>query len=419
MINRKKIRTAVKFLVRNLVDFMGILVPVSRTVDPSVYRQKILIFNWRDTKHVYAGGAEVYIHELAKRWVKDGNKVTLFCGNDGYNPRYETVDGVEIVRRGGFYFVYVWAFFYYLSQFRGKYDVIIDCENGIPFFTPLYTFEKKRYLVIHHVHQDVFRKTLKPPFSNLAMFLEKTVMPNVYENCKIVTVSPSTKEEILRIGLTKKDVDVIYNGVDLSKLVPAAKSEKPMILSLGRLKSYKSIDVLVKAAAKIVKEIPDVDIVIAGDGEEKLRLKKLAKYLEVDKNVRFVGKVSEDQKISLYQKSWVFVNPSYLEGWGITSIEANACGTPVVASRVSGLKDSVRDGETGFLVTYGDNSALADKVIELIKNDKLRTEMSETSLNWGRMFDWRKSADAFLELIAKEEVSEELVFQYSLTESKR
>lgn len=419
MTKRMRMRDILKFFIRNVVDFIGLLVPVSKTYDPSVYRQRILIFNWRDTKHVYSGGAEVYIHELAKRWVVNGNKVTLFCGNDGYSPRYDKIDGVEIVRRGGFYFVYIWAFFYYLTQFRGKYDVVIDCENGIPFFTPLYTAEKKRFLVIHHVHQDIFRKNLKPPFSNLAMFLEKILMPYVYENCKVITVSPSTKNEILRVGLTKKEVDIVYNGVDLLHLQPSTKRSNPMILSLGRLKSYKSVDVLIYAAKQIIEEIPNIEIVIAGDGEEKTYLKSLAKKLDVSKNIIFTGKVSEEEKIKLYQSAWVFVNPSFLEGWGITSIEANACGTPVVASNVPGLCDSVRDGVTGYLVKYGDSNAFANKIIELIKNPEKLAELSNSALSWGRSFDWRISSDAFLDIINTEEVSPEMAFKYSLIESKQ
>ncbi|MDP3888538.1 MAG: glycosyltransferase, partial [bacterium] len=150
----------VKTFENNVADLLGLFAKAREYKSPASGKLRILIFNWRDTRHIWAGGAEVYAYELAKRWVKEGNRVAVFCGNVGKLPKNEVIDGVQIYRRGGFYMVYVWAFFYYMLKFRGKFDVIIDSENGIPFFTPLYAKEKK-FLLIHHVHQEVFRKSLK------------------------------------------------------------------------------------------------------------------------------------------------------------------------------------------------------------------------------------------------------------------
>jgi O-antigen/teichoic acid export membrane protein len=119
-----------RFIWSNLRDFIEAFFFKPKYATQQTHYKKILVFNWRDTNHVFAGGAEVYMHELAKRWIRAGHKVTLFCGNDGNNPRYEIIDGVEVIRRGGFYFVYIWAFLYYMLKFKGKYDVVIDCENG-------------------------------------------------------------------------------------------------------------------------------------------------------------------------------------------------------------------------------------------------------------------------------------------------
>ena len=104
------------------------------------------------------------------------------------------------------------------------------------------------------------------------------------------------------------------------------------------------------------------------------------------------------EKIKLYQKAWVFVNPSFMEGWGITTIEANACATPVVASNVPGLRDSVRNPHSGFLVPYGSINEFSTKIIELIKDDSLRAKMSIEGLSWAQQFDWQKSADKSLEI---------------------
>lgn len=296
--------------------------------------------------------------------------------------------------------VYVWAILYYIFRFRGKYDVIIDCENGIPFFTPLYARGKK-FLLIHHVHQEVFRKSLIRPFSWFASFLEIKLMPLVYRDVQVITVSPSSKEEIMRHKLTQKEPIIIYNGVDLKKFKPGIKSKNPLILYLGRLQYYKSLNIFIKAAKKVLKEAPNAEFVIAGEGEEKKKLQKYAKRIGMLDKIRFLGHVSHKEKVRLFQKAWVFVNPSLMEGWGLTTIEAAACGTPTVASNVPGLRDSIDNPHTGILVKYGDPEAFTDGILKLIENEKFRKEMSHKSIKWANNFSWDKSAREFYKKISE------------------
>lgn len=386
---------------RNIVDFFGLFrsLPVPSTLEKGKHR--ILIFNWRDVRHLWSGGAEVYIHELAKRWVADGNQVTLFCGNDGKSSRYETIDGVDIIRRGGFYTVYLWACLYYRIRLRGKYDIIIDSENGLPFFTPLYAKEKT-FLLIHHVHQEVFRKSLIPPFSWIALLLEKRVMPVVYRKTEVMTVSPSSKTDILRHKLTAKEPYVVYNGIDLTLCKPGKKSRTPLVLYLGRLTTAKSLPVFIRTAAKIHATLPKVKFVIAGEGPERTALTHLVKKMKLEQVISFKGKVSEAEKISLFQQAWVFVNPSLIEGWGITTIEANACGTPVVASNVAGLRDAVDNPHSGFLVPYGDIDAFADSITKLLTSTTVRSRMAREARVWAEKFSWDKSAQKGLSLFYHE-----------------
>jgi glycosyltransferase involved in cell wall biosynthesis/O-antigen/teichoic acid export membrane protein len=385
-------------VVRNLKDFLGLFVGNPLVASRPTGRLRILMFNWRDTRHVWAGGAEVYLHQIAKRLVKMGHKVTLFCGNDGHSPRNQVIDGVQIVRRGGFYTVYIWACLYYLLRFRRYFDVIIDSENGIPFFTPLYA-NKKIFLLIHHVHQEVFRLRLKPPLSWIGQFLEKHLMPAVYRGTEVITVSPSSKAEILAHRLTKKEPHVIYNGVDSHQYRPGKKSPDPLVLYLGRLMPQKSLSVLINAAAAVIKQIPRVKFVIAGDGEDKRQLMALVGSLGLEKFITFTGAVSEAQKVRLYQQAWVFVNPSLIEGWGITTIEANACGTPVVAANVPGLKDAVSNPHTGLLVPYGETESFARAISLLLENKPLRCSMSQGAIDWAKQFDWGKSSRRLLEIL--------------------
>lgn len=360
----------------------------------------ILIFNWRDMRHKWSGGAEVYIHEIAKRLVKRGSKVTIFCGSDRKSPRSEVIDGVQIIRRGGFYTVFIWAFLYYIFKFRNKFDLIIDSENGIPFFTPLYS-KKKKYLLIHHVHQEVFRVRLKPPLSWIGYYLEKKIMPLVYKNVEVITVSPSSRKEIWKNKLTSKVPNIIYNGVDTRIFHPGKKAKTPTVLYLGRLSPQKSLHIFLKIAKKILSSFPEVQFIIAGDGQEKNKLQNMAKKMGIDKKVSFLGRVDDEQKLKLYQKAWVFVNPSIMEGWGITTIEANACGVPVVASRVSGLQDAVNNPHSGYLVEYGDVDSFTEKITKILKDKKLREELSGGSIAWAKRFTWRKSTDDLLNLFTQ------------------
>ncbi len=392
----------VNFAIRNITDFLDAFRFKSNVQVNQRPEKSILVLNWRDTKHKFAGGAEVYIHELAKRWVQNGYKVTLFCGNDGNCKRYEIIDGVEIIRRGGFYFVYIWAFIYYLLKFRGKYNTIIDCENGIPFFTPLYVKERV-YSLMFHVHQEVFRQSLIKPLAVFASLLENKFMPWVYRNIKFITISESSKKEIENLGLGKSGIEIVYPGVNLELFQPAKKSFIPTVAYIGRLKYYKSLHVFIHTVRQILQDFPQINInfIIAGEGEEKNNLIKLAKKLSVFNKITFLGKISEQEKIKLYQKAWVFVNPSFMEGWGITTIEANACATPVVASNVPGLRDSVDNPHSGFLVAYGSVKEFSIQILKLIKDDSLRAKMSIEAMYWAQQFDWQKSADKSLSIITQ------------------
>lgn len=394
-------RNRLRFVKRAITDFVEAFMQISRPeFSKRPLNKKILIFNWRDTKHKFSGGAETYIQEMAKRWVEQGNFVTIFCGNDSLNSNREIVDGVEIIRRGGFYFVYFWAFLYYLLQFRGKYDIIIDCHNGIPFFTPFYTKETV-YCLMHHVHQDVFRHSLPKPLAWFAGILEKDLMALAYKNVKFITVSESSRKDIWKLGLGGVGIEVVYPGVDLNNLTPnpEIKSPIPTILYFGRLKYYKSVDVLIKAFKRVTDKIPETQLIIAGSGEEENNLKYLTGRLELEQKVEFKGRVSNENKAALLQKAWVLVNPSFMEGWGITTIEANACGAPVIASNVPGLRDSVRDGETGYLVQKGNVVAFSEKIIKIISDKDLREKMGKEGLIWAKNFDWNKTSEKFLSII--------------------
>lgn len=388
-----------KAISANLNDFYE-LISLRFKPNNSTTAKRILILNWRDTKHSWAGGAETYIFEIAKRWVKKGDEVTIFCGNDNENPRYEVLNGVKIVRRGGFYTVYIWAFLYYVLKFRNRFDVIIDSANGVPFFTPLYV-SKPKILLIHHVHQEVFRNYLSFPLSEIAAFVESKLMPLAYRKQSVVTVSESSKKEIYKsLNLGKLgSISVVNPGNEVSFLPKNDKTLYPSFLYLGRIKPYKNIDVIIKAFKAISNEFPDARLNIAGSGEAAGVLTKLTKDLGLENSVNFLGRVSDNRKAELFSTNWVMLQPSAIEGWGITVIEANSYRTPVIASDVSGLRDSIVNGQTGLLVRPNDIELFALAMRTLITENSYRLTLSQNAFEWSKNFDWNKSADKFYELV--------------------
>ena len=357
---------------------------------------KILIFNWRDITHPQAGGAEKYLHEIGKR-LADKHEVTLFCSHYPGAPTREEIDGIEIVRSGGRFTTYMHAAVKYLAKLRRRdYDVIVDDINGVPFFTPLYS-RKPIVAIIHHiVGWNIFRRELPLPLAIVGYLCERSI-PYIYRNCKFVTVSESTKEELKKFGIRECNITVIPNGIDLNPHL-GKKYERPRIVYFGRIKNYKRIDHVLKAFRIVMREIPDAELVIAGRGEAT-NLKNLAKNLNIDRSVMFMGEVNEKQKIEILSSSWVYVITSTKEGWGISVIEANACGTPAVAYDVPGLRDSVKHGYNGLLVENGNIEALANTIINLIKNDSLRKELSKNAVEWAKQFSWDRSAEMFERVI--------------------
>jgi len=361
----------------------------------------ILILNWRDKKHSWAGGSEIYIHELAKRWVKLGNNVTIFCGQDidGKLPEREVLDKVTIVRRGGMFSVYYWAIIYYFRYFRKNTDLILDVENGIPFFTPLYS-RKKKVCLVYHVHDRQFFYELSFPVNYIGYFLEKYIFPILYKNINIIAISKSTKKELVKLSFKANKIFIVEPGVFINggKLI-VKKYSKPTIVYLGRIKKYKRLDILINIFPQVLKEIPKARLIIAGWGSEAPFITDLAMKSKARRRIELIGPVSELEKRSYLAKSWVFVNPSLHEGWGISIIETNLLGTPAIAFNVPGLSDSIKNNFNGFLCKNEDEMVRA--IIEILENDKMRKIMSENSKKWAIQYNWMKASKKSLGVLNK------------------
>ena len=360
---------------------------------------KILIFNWRCPKHPEAGGAEKYLYEISKRLIKKGHKIVWFSASFNGAKEVDNLEGIEIIRMGGRYTVYAYAFIYFLKKFKKeKFDIIIDDINGVPFFSPFYV-KIPKLAIIHHLMKKQFFKELPFFLAMIGYFIERSI-PFFYSQTSFITVSNSSKEELSKIGI--KNITIVPNGIDLtcchSKL---DKYNIPTVLFLGRLKKYKRIDLLLRAFTVVSEKIKNVNLWIAGDGDHRAALEELATKLNLQ-NITFWGYVDEKEKKELLQKAWVLVMPSLKEGWGITVIEANICGTPCIAYDVPGLRDSIKDGETGILVRKDGNvKKLAEAIYEILTNNKLRKKLSQNAIEWAKQFSWDKSAEEFEKVLER------------------
>jgi len=357
--------------------------------------------NWRDITHPQAGGCELHLHEIGKRIVEAGHSVSLFCGAYDGCERSDEVDGIKIIRKGGAYTVYFYALSEYLSGLRkNHYDVVVDDINGVPFFTPLY-IGRPKLAILHHLVKEIFFRELPVTLRPVGYTAEKLI-PVVYGKIPFVTVSKSTKAEMVEAGITAGNIEIVHNGIsDMYKPNPSLKSREPHIVYLGRLKTYKQLDHLIDAGVLLKERIEGVKLSIAGTGEAEEDLKELARHRDMGATVEFCGFIDEDEKLRLLQSAWLFVTPSQKEGWGLTVIEANACGVPAIAYDVPGLRDSIRYGETGLLVGKKTVENLAACMEKTICDEAQRGRLSRNALKWSKNFSWDKSASKFLSILER------------------
>ncbi|HTR80247.1 MAG TPA: glycosyltransferase family 4 protein [Bacteroidota bacterium] len=361
---------------------------------------RILIFNWQDIKNPLAGGAEVHLHEVFSRIAKLGHDVTLFCSRFEGAPPHEDLNGIRIIREGGrSFFNYLVPRKYFSAFKKQKFDLVVDDMNKIPFYTPLYVKEPLLGITHHLFGKSIFLEAALPAASYVYL-AEQAAMP-VYKRLQFIVGSPSTHREMLHAGFPEGRTHLIHYGVahESFKALGIPKSPVPLVGFVGRLKKYKSVDHLLQAFVIVKQEMPDAKLIVVGDGDDKPRLASIAGQLGLTAAVTFTGFVSEDEKVKYLNQMHVAVNTSAKEGWGLTVIEANACGTPTVASNVEGLRDAVVDGKTGLLYEYGNSEQLAEKILLLLRDERLRRELTGNALARSKEFDWNDAAKKTMDVI--------------------
>ncbi|MCT4354024.1 glycosyltransferase family 4 protein [Streptomyces sp. Je 1-79] len=368
-------------------------------------RTDIAFLNWRDPSHPDAGGAEAYCWEIARRFSAAGAHVTLVSARCPGARAKEDRDGVRIVRRGGTFGVYA-AAAAHLLRHRHAYDAVVDFQNGIPFFSPLFTPRWTADIcVIHHIHQRQFDLRFHWPLNAVGRMLEKQVSRLVYRGRPVVVVSPSTREGARRELGFGNPIHIVPNGSprapDASPVGP--RSDTPTITVVSRLMPQKRVDLLVRALPALLRKAPDLRVDVCGDGPERERLGTLAAELGVASAVVLHGHVTEERKQELFRTAWLTVVPSVAEGWGLTVIEANTAGTPALAYDVPGLRDAVQPGVNGWLLPT--SADLADGVataLDELSTEEARTRAAERCRAWAAAFSWDDSAERLAQVVLED-----------------
>jgi glycosyltransferase involved in cell wall biosynthesis len=356
---------------------------------------RILWFNWRDIRNPDSGGAEVFTHEIMRRLAEKGHQMTLFTARFPNCHPNENIDGVDIIREGGKYTVYSKAKKYYRIYHR-HYDLVVDEINTRPFLTPTFVKGGRPIIaIIHQLAREFWFYETPFPVSYIGYYFLENRWLSHYRYIVTITVSDSTKKDLEQLGFRK--VAVLPQGLSVKpvpRLLP--KEPNPIIVFVGRLKRAKLPHHALHAFSLIKKEMPEAKMWVIGDGYMRKQLEK-----HRIKDVKFFGLVPNEKKNELISKAHLLLVPAVREGWGLVVTEANAMGTPVIGYDVPGLRDSIKDGETGTLVKENSPSALAAAAIALLKDPQRLTKISGNALEFSRQFSWDKATGAFNRIISK------------------
>ncbi len=357
-------------------------------------RGGVVILNWRDTRNPEGGGSELYVERIAAGLAAQGRPVTMVCASWPGAPREEHRDGIRILHRGSRLTVYLWAALLYLSGRVGPHDVVVDVQNGLPFFSAVYA-RRPVVVLCHHVHREQWRVLFPTPVARLGWWVESRLAPRLYRGCRYVTVSESTRQELVGLGVAAASVRIVRNGTDLpAPGGPDAKTPFPSICVLGRLVPHKRVELALEAAARIRRDAPDLRVFVAGQGWWEPRVRQAVTRLGLDGAVRLFGHVDEPTKHALLARSWVLAMPSLKEGWGLAVMEAAGHGTPAVGFRsAGGLAEAIVDGETGLLAD--DPDELARQLARVVTDHHLRERLGTAARARAARFTWQAATQAF------------------------
>ncbi|GED96050.1 glycosyltransferase family 4 protein [Gordonia crocea] len=357
----------------------------------------ITLLCWRDLEHPQGGGSERYIQRVGAELARRGARVTLLTAAFPGCDAETVVDGVRIIRRGGRLSVYPRALLILagarlgIGPLRGIFpDVVVDTQNGVPFFASLLT--RRVVVLVHHCHREQW-PVAGPVLSRIGWWIESRLSPWAHRHRRYVTVSAPSRDELVGLGVDPTRISVVRAGIDPPHAVDVAADEY-RIVALSRLVPHKQVEHALGVVAALRTDIPDLTLDVVGGGWWGDRLRAHAEALDIADRVHFHGHVSEARKHELLASAHVHLMPSRKEGWGIAVIEAAQHGVPTIGYRCSaGLTDSIEDGVTGLLVDGPAELAAATR--ELLENPDEARSLGTAAREAAAGYSWSATADGF------------------------
>lgn len=358
---------------------------------------------WRDLDDDEAGGSEVHAHNIAAIWAQSGLRVTMRTSAAVGQPSSTVRNGYSVSRKAGRYGVFPRSALSEMTGRLGPCDGLVEIWNGMPFFSPLW-WRGPRMIWLHHVHGPMWGMTLPGPIAKGGVLLEETIAPRCYRRQPIVTLSDSSYRELIDdLGFSPERVRVVEPGVDPFFTPGGRRSETPLAVAVGRLVPVKDFPRLVRVMAGVRERVPDVELVIVGEGYERERVLDTIRSCGASDWVRLAGRVTDEQLRDLYRRAWLAVSVSVREGWGMTLTEAAACGTPSVATDIAGHADAVARDRSGLL--RSSDPDLVDAISSVMLDPELRDRLQQGALARAAELTWEGAALANFEVLAADAIA--------------
>jgi len=358
----------------------------------------IVVLNWRDTTNPEGGGSEVYVERLARCWAEMGHRVTLVCAAHSQAPTMEDREGVRIIRVGSKLTVYSQARRLLRRGVLGSIDVVVDTQNGVPFFAA-WACDAPVVVLVHHVHREQWPVVFDPVRSKVGWLIESRLAPRAFRGRPYVAVSEATRSELVQLGVSQADITLVHNGTDALPDSGLPRDQAPRVLVLGRLVPHKRVEHVIVAASRMRSRHPGLRVAVVGDGWWAGELRETARRHGVDHMIEFLGHVDDEEKSRQVDRAWVLALPSLKEGWGLVVMEAASRGVPAIAyADAGGVRESIIDGVTGVLVEGGQEEFITS-LSALIADSPRRMMMGEKSRQRAGQFAWETSARAFAKVL--------------------
>jgi len=360
--------------------------------------ERVTVLAWRDLADPEAGGSEVHAATVAALWAQAGIEVTMRTSFAAGYPQVSWRDGYRVIRKAGRYMVFPRAAFSELMGWHGARSALVEIWNGMPFFSPLWA-RGPRIAFLHHVHAEMWDMTLPPRLARLGRMLESRIAPPIYRQTPIVTLSESSKRELVdELHFRREKITVVPPGIDPRFSPDGERSPTPLVVAVGRLVPVKRFDLLVEALVALKPDHPDLEAVIVGEGYRREELESQIHQGSAERWIRLPGHVDDAELVDLYRRAWVLASASAREGWGMTVTEAGACATPAVATRIAGHLDAVVHEHSGLLVDGRDE--LAGALDRVLRDDALRARLATGAREHAARFTWAATARGTLEVLA-------------------